>query len=206
MMQTLRLNRQHRGSFRNILGVLCLSSLVLLAACDAIVPPAPEPSTVTITFINESTSDIEVDFFSNADPSVSQADLNDPETSDRLLFTALAEDNFRYLQTCSEFGAAQIALASVSTGDGPGAMATTDILVDSMDFACGSFITFRLSLPEEETLLIDVVIGDTDPLVTTAEKRRASSEPVQESWDWNDIHVQESDGIIDPVESFEESR
>ena len=133
-----------------------------------------EPATVTITFVNDSESDVEVDFFSNADASVSPSDLTDPESSERLLFTALANDSFRYLQTCDLFGSAQIALASVITETGPGAMASTGILVDSMDFSCGNFVTFTLTQPEDDTLLIDISVTESDPLTAKSQKRRAS--------------------------------
>jgi len=143
--------------------------LVGTTGCNGPAPQAQQPSTVTITFINDTAdSGVAISFFSSADASVLPEALTDPATSDQLAFSLDVNDSFQFTRSCSDFQAAVVDQASLIVTTGTGATASTGVLVDGMDFACGDFITFRLSSQSPEALQIDVSIDNTDPLAANA--------------------------------------
>jgi len=153
-----------------IAGRMLLGSLLVMATgCNGLQPQSPQPTSVSVTFINDiADSGVSISFFSSADASVSPDDLTNVAISEQLAFSLDANDAFSFALACTDFQAAVVDRASRIGATGTGATASTGVLVDGMDFACGNFITFTLSSQGPDDLQIDVSIGDTNPLPVPA--------------------------------------
>ncbi|MHC5108777.1 MAG: hypothetical protein ACYTHJ_02730 [Planctomycetota bacterium] len=148
---------------------LAVGLAVLSLGCDALVPPTSDPTTLTISFINEvADTDVAVEFFTSSNGDVTREVLTDPDISEDLIFTLDAAASFQYAQFCTEVRAAIVANATLLREGDDRPMATTDILLDGMDFECGNFVTFTFSSSGPDNLEIDVTIGDADPIAPDA--------------------------------------
>jgi len=156
---------ERNTAVKRIAGRILLGGCIAAAAgCNGLLPQDAQPTTVTVTFVNDiADSGASISFFSNGDASVSSDDLTNATVSEHLAFSLDANASFQFVRACTDFQAAIVDQASLIVDSGVGATASTSTLVDGMDFACGNFITFRLASQGPDEIQIEVSIGDSNP-------------------------------------------